>query len=195
MYLHQHLHYPEDWQCSFELTNDEIDNNVPNTDIGVYLIWAEGVYKYTDREGHKYTFTNPMVYVGSGEIANRLGDHLKAGDSVTLIKNYFRLSNLHFAYLKIEKRQNESDDDYKEKYQGVENYLAHVYRPFPRPTDDTKYPNVTPCEIDLPEISPRERGIACESALNNWDTYERNFCAWARIQHEEDFERPQKGRR
>ena len=134
-----------------------------------------------------------MVYVGSGEIANRLGDHLKAGDSVTLIKNYFRLSNLHFAYLKIEKRQNESDDDYKEKYQGVENYLAHVYRPFPRPENDTKYPNVTPREIDLPEISPRKWGIAYVSTLSNWSIYETNFCDWAKKQHGKDYARPRRG--
>ena len=103
-------------------------------ETGTYLIWSV--------EKSEFDFyVNPVIYVGSGKIVERLKAHIEdPTDSVVQAREEH--PNLMASYVQIEN---------KEEYQGLENFLAYVYQP----TEGLRFPRVIPREIDLlPDLCP-----------------------------------------
>lgn len=184
------------WEKQSNFTEKDI-SKISEEIKGVYLIWAKGKYFLPISETYSQTITNPMVYVGSGEIRKRLNKHLASEDTVMQLQKQYRLNDLRFTYAAIE---DDNADELKKKLEGTENYLAYVFRPIYR--KGANYPNEIPREIKLPTQEPDKLNIwgipyipSSYSTADSvyWDAYTSMFEKWAKEQHrEEDYVEPQK---
>lgn len=169
-------------------------------ETGTYLIWSV--------EKSEFDFyVNPVIYVGSGKIVERLKAHIEdPTDSVVQAREEH--PNLMASYVQIEN---------KEEYQGLENFLAYVYQP----TEGLRFPRVIPREIDLlPDLCPigtySSSDDSCiypqrvatnyfpsdkNTGLNSvpefskgmkWDDYVLEYRAWAAKKYDDQFVGPQK---
>lgn len=186
------------WEPQSDFTPENV-NAISNNISGVYIIWAKGKYHCPNTiNGYFHVITNPIVYVGSGIIAERLEDHLRDEDPVMQVKRQLNLHDLRFAYAPIEREAEENEDMYNKKCDGAENYLAYIFRPIPRRTE--RYPNEHPREINLPSQYPDRldiKGIVCFYPIENviedpkyWENYVSDFNAWAEMQHGENYKSP-----
>ena len=93
------------------------------TELGVYIIWSEACLLSQEE--------NQTVYVGQGNIAERISDHRK--DS-----RITRHKNLYVTWAKV-------SEPYRS---GVERYLADVLQP----VEGDQHPQVFPNPVNLPKF-------------------------------------------
>ena len=111
------------WQCDGNLWCDLETVNLTNVTIdGVYLIWYSGDPLFPPR----------WVYVGQGNIKERLSNHSKEPK----ILQYKERGKLLTSWASVQ-------PDYRD---GVERYLAEVCSPLV----GESWPSVTPIEVNLP---------------------------------------------
>lgn len=138
---------------------------------GIYVIWSVD--------------DSTIVYVGSGDIYQRLYDHIDRSDD-PVVKRQDNYPHLMASYAFIEM---------KKIYEGAENYLAYMYQP----QLGENFPNVMPREVNLiPDeffnIEPRICGILSTDFADNWQEYVDNFRQWAideQHRNPDDLKEPQ----
>lgn len=140
---------------------------------GIYVIWSVD--------------DSTIVYVGSGDIYQRLYDHIDRSDD-PVVKRRDNYPHLMASYAFIEM---------KKIYEGAENYLAYMYQP----QLGENFPNVMPREVNLiPDeffnIEPRICGILSTDFTDNWQEYVNDFRQWAidiQNRNPDDLKEPQQG--
>lgn len=132
-----------------------MDKNRKNRN-GIYVIWSVD--------------DSTIVYVGSGDIYQRLYDHIDRSDD-PVVKRRDNYPHLMASYAFIEM---------KKIYEGAENYLAYMYQP----QLGENFPNVMLREVNLIpneyfNIEPRIYGILSTDFADNWQEYVNDFRRWA----------------